>query len=774
MRNSVRKITIQFAAQNEKLLENLKAGFKGMGQELEKTNKTLNGFQSTLSGIQKILGASVLGVGIASLTNLADSYQKLGDRITVFEGSQERAATTLENISRVADRTKSSIQDVATVYTRLALSLKETGITSQSLLFLTEQLQNSFRLSGSTAAEATAAVVQLSQGLASGQLRGQELRSVLEQNAVFGGLLAEQLGKSRGELLKYSEAIGGIKAKDVIEAILNGSEKLNKESQLLGATFSETTQKGLNQFTRALGEMNSQLGGSAAYATGMNLLIDNLKLLSAVAIGLAVTALPALITQLELMGAAFLLNPVTGIIAGLVAGITYAILETDRFVGKMLQLRAVIREFAARAVTDILEFAQAIGNLLSFMGKENRFNEFFDDIIASSKMMAQEAKKDFKDLENSYEQNEKARAAIANLGVTTFQQQQAALRKELEKTLKFGNNTKASSTKQLLDQLNQSFNDGKIDVAAYNIELLRLTDIISDKKGTVAKFKMMSDVVEGNLQRAFEYGLISLKEYTAALEAFQIGKLEEGFNKGYISAAKYHEEIIQISNEFLPGSALYTGVNNYLISIGTVSSNVAGAIEKTFTGLEDKLLEFMKTGKASFKDFAYTIIEDINRIILRAMIIQPIANGILGAIGNTGVDTGASGLGANFSEGGFAKGGAFNKGTQFFANGGIVNRATSFGMSNGGMGVMGEAGPEAILPLERGSGGKLGVSASQTPVIINVINNSDAQVTQSETTGPSGEKQIQLLIQSTVRDGISSGTFDKALNRSFNLNRRGS
>lgn len=60
---------------------------------------------------------------------------------------------------------------------------------------------------------------------------------------------------------------------------------------------------------------------------------------------------------------------------------------------------------------------------------------------------------------------------------------------------------------------------------------------------------------------------------------------------------------------------------------------------------------------------------------------------------------------------GFAKGGVFDTGrVQAFANGGVVNGATAFGMA-GGLGVMGEAGPEAIMPLTRGANGKLGVEA---------------------------------------------------------------
>ena len=84
-------------------------------------------------------------------------------------------------------------------------------------------------------------------------------------------------------------------------------------------------------------------------------------------------------------------------------------------------------------------------------------------------------------------------------------------------------------------------------------------------------------------------------------------------------------------------------------------------------------------------------------------------SGLWGAIfggGGGGRGTGSLGLPMPF-----AKGGVFNAGrVTAFAKGGVVAGATAFAMQ-GGMGIMGEAGPEAIMPLKRGANGSLGVQA---------------------------------------------------------------
>ena len=97
---------------------------------------------------------------------------------------------------------------------------------------------------------------------------------------------------------------------------------------------------------------------------------------------------------------------------------------------------------------------------------------------------------------------------------------------------------------------------------------------------------------------------------------------------------------------------------------------------------------------------------------------------------------GGGGLLSGLFGGAFADGAAFSGGrVTAFAAGGIVSRATAFGMQ-GGLGIMGEAGPEAIMPLTRGPGGKLGVAAhgggggSRVEVVVTSGQMFDAKVRQ--------------------------------------------
>lgn len=140
--------------------------------------------------------------------------------------------------------------------------------------------------------------------------------------------------------------------------------------------------------------------------------------------------------------------------------------------------------------------------------------------------------------------------------------------------------------------------------------------------------------------------------------------------------------------------------------VNTLSSGISGGLRKAFDGL---VFDGMKLNDA-LKSVANTIVDTVYSIA-----IKPVT-GALGGLLAQGV---AGVMGAGMP---FAKGGAFSQGRVMpFAKGGVVSAPTSFPM-RGGMGLMGEAGPEAIMPLARGPDGRLGVQAGGGRAVNIVMN----------------------------------------------------
>ncbi len=150
------------------------------------------------------------------------------------------------------------------------------------------------------------------------------------------------------------------------------------------------------------------------------------------------------------------------------------------------------------------------------------------------------------------------------------------------------------------------------------------------------------------------------------------------------------------------GQEMITKLNTFKDSIKSVGEAFGDVVVNGIKRMEDALVDFVMKGTLNFRKLANSIISDMVRIAIQQNITKPLA-GFLG------------GLFEN------ADGNAFVNGkVQKYAYGGVVTKPTLFPMANG-MGLMGEAGAEAILPLRRGSNGKLGVQASGgTGTVINV------------------------------------------------------
>jgi len=168
------------------------------------------------------------------------------------------------------------------------------------------------------------------------------------------------------------------------------------------------------------------------------------------------------------------------------------------------------------------------------------------------------------------------------------------------------------------------------------------------------------------------------------------------------------------------------------------AADIAGVLAKETVGALKSVVNGTKTASEAFRDMALNIIQQIMDIVIWQPLIQSITSSLSGSFmggmpvpGQRGGGGGfniTSMIGGLFGGGAslgalYAKGGAFNAGNVIpFANGGIVGSPTMFGMSGGRTGLMGEAGPEAIMPLKRGPDGKLGVEGGGNVTVHQTFN----------------------------------------------------
>lgn len=174
--------------------------------------------------------------------------------------------------------------------------------------------------------------------------------------------------------------------------------------------------------------------------------------------------------------------------------------------------------------------------------------------------------------------------------------------------------------------------------------------------------------------------------------------------------------------------------------------------------ISNSILEALDTGRFSFKDFLY----DIGEYLLQSNLKKLFASLFDTTSGGNGgwIQALANFIGGLFSGTTQANGGAWSNGVQMFANGGVVNGTTPFGMAGGRMGIMGEAGPEAIMPLVRGSNGKLGVSAHGGSGVQNIHTTITNNIVVQNTDNPARDDEEAARAFTSLANNI----FDKRLN----------
>jgi tape measure domain-containing protein len=217
----------------------------GSGRGARSIGSTQGAF-ATLAGnvgdVRNLLlgAATAMGafMGAQKVFEYTDTFTAMQSQLRLVTSSTQELNRTYEQLYSMAQNTRQSLDGTVNLYARITRATKSLNISQEDTISLTDAINKSVAIFGGPAASAEAALFQLSQGFASGALRGEELNSVLEQSPRLAQAIADGMGVAVGSLRGLAEQ-GKLTSEAVLNAIMSQREKIDDEFAKVGVTVGQ-------------------------------------------------------------------------------------------------------------------------------------------------------------------------------------------------------------------------------------------------------------------------------------------------------------------------------------------------------------------------------------------------------------------------------------------------------------------------------------------------------------------------------------------------------
>ena len=332
-------------------------GSRVVQRNLQDIGQTARASSGGVDFLKRALAGLGAALSVRELIRLLDTYTNLQNRLRATGMEAQTLTTVYKELLAISNQTRFSLEGSVELYSRMALAAKDLGISQRQLLDFTKSLNQAMILSGATTQEAQAGLIQLSQGLASGTLRGDELRSVMEQLPAVADVIAKELKVTRGELRKMGED-GKITADIVLRAFKNARGELEERFNKTVPTISQSFQVLKNNVIDLIGRMDEGTGISGALSQALMFVARNLETIAKAAIAAAsgfllfrgaALAINLTTTAVRALTVAIAANPIGFLLVVLTSAITALTLFRDQInlgVDDITTLGDLMRAFA--------------------------------------------------------------------------------------------------------------------------------------------------------------------------------------------------------------------------------------------------------------------------------------------------------------------------------------------------------------------------------------------------------------------------------------------
>lgn len=257
-----------------------------MERGFDKTSRSIDTTERSMSSLSRVAIALTAALSVQQVAEYADAWATVNNKLSNSLRPSEQLADVTQRVFDVTQATRSSLDATATLYARLERGTRQYNTSAEDLANLTTIINQGFVVSGATAQEAENAIIQLSQGIASGVLRGEEFNSVAEQGSRLMVALADSLGVGIGEL-RAMAAQGKLTTDVVVKGLLSQGSVIGAEFANTTTTISQALQVAGNNITKFFGENSTVKTGAAIFSDAVVTISENIGGLSALLTGVA-------------------------------------------------------------------------------------------------------------------------------------------------------------------------------------------------------------------------------------------------------------------------------------------------------------------------------------------------------------------------------------------------------------------------------------------------------------------------------------------------------
>lgn len=267
--------------------------YNGLRRAQQQTNTTANNIQRRLEGMASSLDRTFANLGQRLSANLtgplatvgaafsvreiiryADTWTEAGNRIRAAGEIVGLQARPLEQLRALADQGRTGFNETIQLYSRLLRSAGNVAESEIEIARATDIVNKAFKAGGAATSEMNAGILQLGQGLASGFLQGDELRSVRENAPVLAQVIADYFKVSIGGL-KELGAEGELTSDKVFKAILSGQKQIEAAFATTNRTIGDSFRLVENALIQYIGQADKANGATAIITQALTTLADN-------------------------------------------------------------------------------------------------------------------------------------------------------------------------------------------------------------------------------------------------------------------------------------------------------------------------------------------------------------------------------------------------------------------------------------------------------------------------------------------------------------------